>query len=97
MSAGGRIHVTVGELQAAAGRLAVIRDVLADLDQLDVDDADLGAPEVAAATREVQHGWELHRVALTQRLATLSGFVDAAVTAAQQADATVVTGRVAGP
>lgn len=97
MPAGDRIHVTVGELQAAAGRLAGIRDVLADLDQLDVDDGPLGAPGVAAAAREVQHGWELHRIALTQRLATLSGFVDAAVTAAQQADATVVTGRVAGP
>lgn len=90
---GERVRVSIGALHEATDRLVTVRDVLADLDGLGIDAEVLGDPGVASATVEVQRGWHLQRGALEQRLATLVGFVDAAVTAARRVDATVVTGR----
>lgn len=89
---GDRIAVPVSQLDAAAQRLRVVADVLADLDDLVVDAAALGDPAVAAATVEVQRGWHVDRALLRQHLATLGTYVDAAATAARDADATVVRG-----
>lgn len=88
---GDRVHVSVGALREAADRLAAVRDILADLHDLPLDAHALGDPRVASAAEEVQRGWHLHRAVLHQRLDTLAGYVDAASTAAQEVDVTVVT------
>ena len=45
------------------------------------------------ATVEVQRGWHLQRAVLHQHLGTLATYVDAALGAARDADATIVTGQ----
>lgn len=90
---GDRVHVPPRALREAAARLRAIDGALEDLQGLDVDAAALGDPGVAEAVVEVQHGWHLQRASVHQHLATLAIFLDAAVDAALDADAAVVTGR----
>lgn len=90
---GDRIVIPVGELVEAADRLRAVREALADLDELQVDAEGLGDPAVTRATIEVQRGWHLQRATLRQHLGTLGAYVDAAVNAAEDADATIVSGH----
>lgn len=93
---GDRVRVSVEALREVTDRVAAVRDLLAELDDLPLDEDALGDLRVAGATVEAQHGWLLQRAALQHCLGTLAGYVDAVARAAQQVDATVVTGRGQG-